>query len=321
MSVTAFKAFLARSTSRPVFLVLILLGALGASACSLSGQTTVVVTATAPAAPTATATTAATATPLPECAQIGPGSTPFTGLNGLGGLTLPAGAYITGPKYTGGAAGQYRIATYIACFHGGEAAIDGPSPSTISHLKATGWTLNNLFPDPSNFTYIDYCSNSHICVNSKGSPYPFTFIGFSQYAGAANGYTTFTLQVATISTPVCLNDVGYYAGTPKFTLYYNGNTASNSGAPQDHFLMPPATRVSTFQGGGTAGSTYVYFCSAGSASQVVGFLQQSMGNTGWSISNSTATSFTAKYGSGPTYQIDVSVPGPNNYSLRVYVPM
>jgi hypothetical protein len=304
----------ARVASKLLFSGLILLLTLCLSACAGGGTATVVVTAT-PQTP------AVTATPVPECIQIEPGSTPFTSLNGLGGLTLPAGAYITSPSYTGGGTGQYRVTTYTACFHGSEAAIDGFSNSTLSHLKATGWALNNLFPDTSNFTTLDICSNSHNCVNSKGVPYPFTFIGFSQYAPAANGYTTFTLQVATISKPSCLNDPNYYSGTPKYTLYYDGNSASSSGTPQDHFVMPPATRVSTFQGGGAAGSTYVFFCSAGTASQVVGFLKQSMTNAGWSISGATASSFTASYGTSPLYRINVSVSGPNNYYLQVFAPM
>lgn len=293
-------------------LVLSLVLAACASA-STTGQVTVVVTAT---------TAPATATPIPECVQLAPGATPFTGISGVSGLTLPAGAYITNPAYTGGGAGKYRIATYTVCFQGAEAAIDGPSSSsTLTKLKTSGWALNNLFPDPTNFSYVDYCSNSHNCVNSKGAPNPFTFVGFQQYTAAANGYTTFTLQVATISAPSCLNDPNYYSGSPKYALYYDTNNASPSGSPQNHFLMPPGTRVSTFQGGGTAGSTYVYYCSAGSQASVVGFLKQAMSNVGWTITNATASGFSASYGSGPTYQIDILVQNPNNYYLRIFVPM
>jgi hypothetical protein len=294
---------------------LFLVAALVLTGCaSNSGVTTVVVTATSQSQ--------ATATPVPKCVQLLPGAKPFTGVSGVSGLNLPAGTYISDPSYGGGGAGKYRIASYTACFQGSEAAIDGPSASsTLMQLKSSGWTLNNLFPDPTSFTSIDYCSNSHNCVNSKGKPYPFTFIGFQQYVTPASGYTTFTLQVATISTPSCLNDPNYYSGTPYYALYYDTNNASPSGAPQDHFLMPPATRVSTYKGGGTPGSTYVYYCSAGAATSVVDFLNQSMSNAGWNISAVTASSFTAKYGSGPTYQIDVAVQNPNNYYLRVFVPM
>lgn len=307
----------ARNARGLVLSGIILLLTFGLAACASAGQTTVVVTAT----PQTTTTSGVTATPVPECVQIEPGSTPFTGISGLSGLSLPAGTYITGPSYSGGGAGKYRVASYTACFQGAEAAVDGFSGSTLSKLKSSGWALNNVFPDTNNFTSLDYCSNSHNCVNSKGSPYPFTFIGFSQYAGAANGYTTFTIQVATITKPICLNDVAYYSGTPKYTLYFDGNSASSSGPSQNHFAMPPATRVSVYNGGGTAGSTYVYFCSAGTATQVVGFLKQSMASAGWTISNATGSSFSAKYVSGATYEIDISVPGPNNYSLRVFVPM
>jgi hypothetical protein len=321
----AFPTVLARRARRLLLVLMTLLGALSLAACALSGgsgQSTVVVTATAPQATVAaTVTAAATATPIPECVSLAHGSKPYTSI-GITGLSLPTGAYITSPAYSGGGSGLYRIATYTACFHGSEPAIDGFSSSTLSQLKASGWALNNLFPDTGNFTRLDYCSNSHNCVNSKGTPNPFTFIGFSHYTAATNGYTLFTLQVATIAKPVCLNDIAYYSGTPKYTLYYDGNSASSSGTPQDHFQMPPATRVSTFQGGGTAGSTYVYFCSAGSAAHVVAALKSAMAATGWAISAVTASSFTATYSSGLYhYQIDVSVPGPNNYVLRVFIPM
>ncbi len=303
--------------ARGLTLALALTAPLVLAACasaSTSGQVTVIVTAT----PQATVT----ATPLPACVQLAPGSAPFTGISGISGLTLPSGAYSASPAYTGGGAGKYRIASYTVCFQGAESAIDGPSSSsTLMQLKASGWALNNLFPDPSNFSYLDFCSNSHNCVNSKGAPNPFTFIGFQQYTSHPNGYTTFTLQVATISAPSCLNDPNYYAGTPKYALYYDTNSASPSGSPQNHFQMPPATRVSTFQGGGTAGSTYVYYCSAGTQASVVGFLKQAMTNTGWTVSSATSSGFSASYGSGPTYRIDILVQNPNNYYLRVFVPM
>lgn len=293
--------------------------------CAPSG--TASATASATNAPTmtplatTTSTPAASATPQAVCTVLVAGSAPYTSISGLPGMKLPSGAYVSSPTPTGGGQGQYAIATYIGCFQGGESAIDGPSSSTISQLKTLGWKLNNLFPDPSNFAYLDYCSNSHNCLNDAGSPNPFTFAGFDQYAGHPGGYTTFRLQVATIGAPSCLNDPQYYSGTPKYTIYYDGNNASNSGSPQNHFQMPPGTRVSTFNGGGTAGSTYVYFCSAGNQSWVVNFLVQAMQNTGWAISSAASAGFTAKFGSNPTYQIDVAVSNPNNYSLRVYVPM
>ncbi|HET9111604.1 MAG TPA: hypothetical protein VFN78_12320 [Ktedonobacterales bacterium] len=271
--------------------------------------------------PTATATATATATPQPACVQLDPGATPFTSLNGVSGLNLPAGAYMNGGAQSGGGAGQYHVTTYTACIPGNEAAIDGASGSTIAQLQTAGWSLNNLFPDPSNNAYLDYCSNSHNCLNTKGSGSPFTFLGFDQYANHPGGYTTFRLQVATVAAPACLNDPQYYSGTPKYTLYYDGSSASPSGPSRNHFQMPPGTRVSTFQGGGTAGSTYVYFCSAGTQASVLSFLKQSMATDGWTISGASASGFSASTGSGPTYTISVDVQNPNNYYLRVFIPM
>lgn len=277
-------------------------------------------TPTGTALPTVTSTPAASATPAAVCTVLVAGSAPYTSISGLPGMKLPAGAYVSSPTPTGGGQGQYTVATYTVCFKGSESQIDGPSPSTISILSGMGWKFNNVFPDPSNFAYLDYCSNSHNCLNNAGSPNPFTFAGFDQYAGHPGGYTTFRLQVATIAAPSCLNDPQYYAGTPKYTIYYDGNSATSNGQ-QNHFQMPPGTRVSTFNGGGTAGSTYVYYCSAGSQSSVVSFLTQAMQNIGWAISNPSTSGFTAKFGSSPTYQIDVAVQNSNNYYLRVYVPM
>lgn len=261
------------------------------------------------------------ATPIPACVQLNSGATPFTSLTGVSGFTLPAGAYISSGAASGGGDGEYQVTTYTVCFQGSEGAIDGPSGSTIAQLKQAGWSVNNLFPDPTSNAYLDYCSNSHNCVNDAGTPKPFTFVGFDQYVTHTNGYTTFRLQVATIAAPACLNDPQYYSGAPKYTIYYDGNSASSSGDPRNHFQMPPGTRVSTFQGGGTAGSTYIYFCSAGSQATVVNFLVQSMSNDGWTISAAASAGFTATIGTGPTYTIDVRVQNPNNYYLRVYVPM
>ena len=155
-------------------------------------------------------TDTATATPIPQCVQLSPGATPFTGIAGVSGLTLPAGAYITAPIDSGGGDGEYRIATYTVCFQGAATAISGASAgATFTQLQAAGWTFDNLFPDPTNFSYIDYCSNSHNCFNTSGTSNPFAFIGFQHYATPATGYTTFTLQVATIAAPSCVNDPTY----------------------------------------------------------------------------------------------------------------
>jgi len=289
------------------------------AACSSpSGSTSTGNSATATTAPTATAT------PQSPCTQIVPGATPFSSLSGAPGIQVPAGSYISAGASSGGGSGQYAIETYTLCFQGAESAINGGPPaqqtSTFVQLENNGWTLNNLFPDPSNFSYLDYCSNAHNCLNTSGSGAPFTFIGFNQYASHAGGYTTVQIQVATIAAPTCLNDPNYYSGTPKYTLYYDGNGAGNKGNPQNHFLMPPATRVSTYQGGGTAGSTYVFYCSAGTQASVVSFLSSAMQNIGWTISNPSSNGFSATEGGG-VYRIDISVQNPNNYYLRVFVPM
>ncbi|MGH2515531.1 MAG: hypothetical protein ACRDHP_07730 [Ktedonobacterales bacterium] len=314
-----------RSFSRMYALrTVVLLLVLGLAGC---GTTTVAGAGPGTATATATSPAVATATPQSPCAQLVPGAMPAQGVSGVAGIQLPTGTSISAATTSGGGVGQYTVQSYTLCFQGQESAIDGgvlspsaPPTSTIGYLVHAGWALNNLFPDPSSVAYLDYCSSGHICVNDSGSPNPFTLVGFDSFASHSGGYTTFRVQVAAIAAPICLNDVGYYSGTPKYTIYEDGNSASSNN-PTYHFLMPPGTRVSTFKGGGTAGSTYVYFCSAGTSGEVVNFLSQSMHNDGYTISNATTIGFSASQGSGPTYRIDVSVPGPNNYSLRVFVPM
>jgi hypothetical protein len=274
----------------------------------------------------ATHTALPTLTPTPQspCVQLVNGATPFHSVSSVPGLQAPSGTYISPAATSGGGAGQYTVTSYTLCFLGKEADIDGgllistaTPQSTVGYLVHNGWTPNNLFPDPTNFAYLDACSNSHVCVNSSGSGAPFAFVGFDQYASHSGGYTTVQLHVATIATPTCANDPQYYSGTPKYTLY-NSAIPSN---PVYHFLMPPATRVSTYLGGGTLGSTYAYFCSAGSQATIVAFLEQAMQNVGYAISNVTASGFSATTGNSPTYQIDVSVQSPSNYYLRIFVPM
>ena len=200
-------------------------------------------------------TPAPTSTP-PPCAQQLPGSTPFSSLAQAPGLKLPPGSYISAPTPGGGGAGQYLVQTYAICFPGAEALIDGGDvtpkgtpTSTVGYLVHSGWTLNNLFPDLPEAAFLHYCSNSNVCLNTSGSPSPFTFVKFGQYASVGS-VTTARLEVATITASACLNDPAYYAGTPKYTLYYDGNNTNSPPIPEYHVQMPPGTRVSTFQGGG-----------------------------------------------------------------------
>jgi hypothetical protein len=242
---------------------------------------------------------------------------------------MPTGTYISAATTTGGGTGQYSVASYMLCFQGAESAIDGgiltasatPS-STLGYLVHASWTANNLFPDPANFSYLDSCSSGHTCVNDAGTPNPFTFVGVDQFASQSGGTTTFRLQVATIAAPTCLNDPTFYSGTPKYSLFADGNTASPSASDSEHhFQMPPGTRDTSFLGGGTAGSFYAYYCSAGTQVSVVAFFQNSMQNAGYVLRDVTASGFTGTY-SNSQYQWDVAVDveNTNNYYLRLFVP-
>ncbi|HEV2404792.1 MAG TPA: hypothetical protein VGR88_05040, partial [Ktedonobacterales bacterium] len=62
-------------------------------------------------------------------------------------------------------------------------------------------------------------------------------------------------------------------------------------------------------------------CSAGTQATVVAFLSQAMQNDGYTVTSLTASGFNAALGSGPTYNVSVLVQNPNNYYLRIFVPM
>lgn len=272
------------------------------------------------------ATIAPTATPLPACAQLPGGATLFTGLPAAPSLRLPAGTYISAPSTTGGGAGKYTVQAYTVCYLGNEAAIDGDlynppaaPTSALGKLERAGWTFNNLFPNPTDFAYLNGCTVDLKCLNDAGTPNPFTYLAVDQFFTRTGGVTTFRLQVATIGAPVCLNDPRYYAGTPRYTLFEQGNSPS-AGNPAYYFFMPPATRVSTYTGGRVSGSTYVYFCSAGTTVTIVSVLEQGMQSDGYAINEIAAGDFIATKGSHPTYRIEVNAQHPYNYYLRIYDP-
>ncbi len=317
-----------RPRSRSLIITGFILLALSLAACSSQSSTTPGSSSgTSTAGGHGAATATATGGPQQACAQVVPAGTPFSGVSGVSALQLPAGSYISPYSQGGGGVGQYTVKSYTICFPGAESVVDGgnltPSgtpTSAIGNLVHNGWTLNNLFPDPTSLSYLDYCSAPQICLNTSGTPDPFTFVGFDQFAPQAGGVTTARLQVGSMAKPICLNDVGYYSGAPKYTLYEDGNSVSGGNTPAYHFQMPPETRVSTFNGGGTAGSTYNYFCSGGTTATVTSFLTQSMQNIGWTVTpNSTGFSATDTTG-GVTYMINLNITYPNNYSLQVFIP-
>lgn len=294
-------------------LTLLLVGCSSTSSTT-PGSTTPIASTTATGG--ASSTTTATGSLQQACLAADPGAMPFQGVDGL---QLPSGSYITVPTTAGGGAGQYTVQTYTICVPGGEAAIIGGSSSAVGQLEQNDWKENNLFPDPTSLSYLDYCSAPHFCLNTPGTPNTFTFMGFDQFASHAGGVETAELQIGSMDTPICLNDVGYYSGAAKYTLYFDGNSTAQGSIPAYHFQMPPETRVSTFTGGGTAGSTYNYFCSGGTQNTVIAFLTNAMQNIGWSVTPNS-TGFSATEGSNPTYMIDLNIVNPNNYSLRVFIP-
>lgn len=272
-----------------------------------------------------TATVAPTATPLPACAQLPGGATLFAGLLTMPDLTLPPQSYISAPLTTGGGVGQYTVQSYTVCFPGQESLVDGdvytPSAnptSSLGKLVRAGWTLNHMFPDSYDFAWLDQCTGVTYCLNDGGTPNPFTFLSVDQFAAQSGGVTIFRLQVATIAAPVCLNDPTYYAGTPHYTLYEEGNDFSKMTATY-YFPMPPATRVSDYART-HPGSQYRYFCSAGTPATILSILERGMQSNDYTLTQITPNGFVATKGSGPIYEVDVNVPSAGNYSLRIYPP-
>lgn len=268
-----------------------------------------------------------TATAQPACLALIPGATLATGVPGVPGIQLPKDTYIGSASSSGGGDGQYAVQSYALCFLGAESAIDGglsgPSgqpSSTLAALVRAGWTLNNLFPDASSFAYLDACADGHTCVNTTDASHPFTFLGVDQFASQSGGYTTFRMQVATIAAPTCLNDPNYYSGAPQYVLFQDDNSFSDP-AKTYHFQMPPGTRKSSFLGGGTAGSVYVYYCSAGTQATVNSMLAYALAHDGYQVSGIANGCFEANKGTNPMYGIQVCVTNPNNYYLRIFVPI
>lgn len=272
-----------------------------------------------------TATIAPTSTPLPACAQLPGGASLFQGLSAAPDLTLPPQSYISSALTTGGGVGQYTVQSYTVCFPGQESLIDGDvySPpanptSSLGKLVRAGWTLNNLFPTDYDFAWMDHCTGNRLCLNDGGTPNPFTFLGIDQYAAQNGGVTIFRLQVATISPPACLNNPAYYSGTPHYTLYFDGSDFSKAPATY-YFPMPPATRASDYAKA-HPGSQYRYFCSAGTPATILSILELGMQSNNYTLTQITPNGFVATKGSGPVYEVDVSVPSAGNYSLRIYPP-
>ena len=283
-----------------------------------AGMLTLTPTKTASVSPTVTPT----ATPLPPCAQLPGGATRFTALEAAPDLELPAGTYISAPTTTGGGVGRYTVQSYMVCFPGKETDIDGDfygpgtqpqTPlSSLARLLRFGWMGSHLFPDAYDFATLYGCTGTRKCLNSTGMPDPFTFLSVDQFFARSGGITTFMLQVATIPAPRCLNDPRYYSGTPQYTLFEEGNSPT-SGNPNYYFVMPPATRVSTFTGGGAT----KYFCSAGTTANVVSRLQFALQSDSFALTILSSSEFIATKGSHPAYRVDVNVPSPGNYSLRL----
>ena len=265
-------------------------------------------------------------TPVPACAQLPGGGTPFQGLAAVPNLSLPAGTYIGQPVTSGGGEGQYTVQSYTVCFHGDESVIDGDiyqppanPTSSLGKLERDGWTYSNLFPDNYTFAGPNHCTGTVRCLNNAGASNPFTFLSADQFAAQPGGVMTFRLQVASIDPPTCSNDPKYYSGPPQYTLYEEGNDTSTMTATY-FFFMPPATRVSSYKSA-TSDSTYTYFCSAGTQTTVVNFLEFAMQSDSWNLSDITASGFVATKGTSPAfYEVDVNVPSASNYSLRIFPP-
>lgn len=270
----------------------------------------------------------ATPTPASACLHLIPAAALASGIKSVPDIQLPTGTYISPPTASGGDNGQYSVQSYALCFQGPEPAIDGglnaptsPPSSTLGDLVHAGWVLDNLFPDPPTIAFLAPCVNGRSCISTSGTPDPFTFVGVDQFASHSGGYTTFRLQVATIVAPTCLNDPNYYSGTPQYILFEDSPFTGGSN-PAYHFQMPPATRVSSFRGGGTAGSSYLYFCSNGTQASVNAFLQASMQSDGYTeFGGISGGCFIENKGTNPTYSVQVCVSNPNNYYLRIFVPI
>ncbi len=100
-------------------------------------------------------------------------------------------------------------------------------------------------------------------------------------------------------------------------IIYQDNNDHGSG--YEHFLLPPATLYPVHYGGGTAGSTYFPFCSAGTPATIIAFLQTSMTAAGWTLSGVTASGFSGQYPiTGGHRGVSVQVTSSQLWYIRVF---
>ncbi len=293
--------------------------ALALSACS--GSTVTVLAPTATGTATAITTPAApTATPLPSCATLVPGVVLITGSLPGFAIHYPSGAYITPPTGSGGGTGQYVVNTYTLCYAGTVDELNGPfsgHSSTFAYLFGTGWgTTPGMFPDDG--ATLATCGGSRTCFTDAGDPNPFHFISFDQITTHAPNFVTFQMKTATIAAVTCPATSTYGAVEPQYLLF--AGNAIKPGTISHDYQFPPGTRAYNYLGGGYAGGVYVPYCANGSAASIAAFLKQSMQNGGYTITNVTATGFTASYtASGQVYSTDVTA-NTNGFVLNEHIP-
>lgn len=292
--------------------VLLLMAACGSSTASTPGEGS-----TTSTAPTATATNAPpTATPTPSCATALPGAGTPTLPSSFSTMPMPGGSVATAPTTSGGSTGQYTVYTLDVCYQGTLDEVNGPfsgHSSVLAQLLGMGWGIGpGAFPD--DLQKLTACATGRLCLTDNGlNPAPPHLASFENLHDTGGGFITYHLKLAQVTpTPAC--DPAHFTGSATYNYFFDGH---DMGSGYGHFQLPPATRPSSDMGGGTAGSTYIGFCSAGTPATIIAFLQASMTAAGWSISNVSASGFTALYPvTGGHHETDIMVTAANYWLVR-----
>jgi hypothetical protein len=266
---------------------LVVAALLALAACNSSTMTVTISTGGSPS-PTSTSTTSATATPAATgCAAVEPGSAPATPIPGFTSQTLfPSGAVMTPLVTAYGATGQFTIEGTNICYQGTVDQVNGPysgHSSIFAGLLGAGWDFNSTFPYDG-MTAARTCHSGANCFNSNGLSTPQHYISFENLTSPQTGFVTYHLRVAIPPASPSCSPAANYASQP-ITLTW-GITSSLT------YDLPPLTKGSTANlGSGYAGGNLYTFCSAGSASTILSFMEGVAQANGETLLHTTSTSF------------------------------
>ena len=281
--------------------------------------TPITVTST-PGTATATKIIVPTGTTAPSCTTVLAGATALSPVPNFSDVKIPTGAVAQSPTNLGGGAGQFQVSDFSICFTGIVDDVTGPfsgHTSVVAYLFGSGWGVSTTFPNDG-AVQSACAANCYSYPTSGSHPYPryIALDNVTTTGSGGSGLVTYHMRLALPpSTPACAPATDYPMPYT-YSIYFDTTAGIN------HFQLPSLTVPSSNKGGGTAGSTYISFCSAGTTSSIVAFMQIAVTTSGWTVSSVTATGFFAQQVSGGrTYSFTVDASNPDNWFIRMFRPM